>query len=125
MSGTSPDGADAVLMEVSEEGDPHPSWRVVSFRCTPYRDYRQDAIARVAETGTARDLCRPHTDLGEWLGEQARDPCDAAGVDTRDVAAVGSHGQTCGTSPRRRDGKTAPSSSGTRPRSPSAAAFLW
>ena len=51
-------------------------------------------ILDTLEKGTPQTLCRLDASLGEWFASAARDVCAAAGVETREVAAIGSHGQT-------------------------------
>src|SRR5690606_25636830 len=42
----------------------------------------------------AESLCELGAELGEWFSEAAREVCGAAGVPLREVAVIGSHGQT-------------------------------
>lgn len=93
MSGTSLDGIDAVLAEVS--GDP-PDVRArvrrhVHARYSPEQRAR---IRRAIEEGTATEICRLNFDLGAWFADAAQRLLREAGVEPRAVTAVGSHGQT-------------------------------
>lgn len=92
MSGTSLDGIDAALIDMS--GDPHaPDWKLVAFVENAYSAQQRAAI-HGALSGNASALCRLNADLGEWFAQAALRACEVAGVSPADVAAIGSHGQT-------------------------------
>ena len=93
MSGTSLDGIDAALVELSDETE-RPQWRVLHFAELPYTPAQRDAIHRAIAAGDASSLCRLHADLGEWFADAVLRLCSAAGTSARDVHVVGSHGQT-------------------------------
>jgi len=94
MSGTSADGVDAALVEIS--GAP-PDLRVceIAFLTQPYDDATRAAVL---------DLCRPdapllalgrvHVLLGHRFAEAALAVITRAGLTSADVALIGSHGQT-------------------------------
>ena len=93
MSGTSMDGIDAALIEL--DGVPNDvDWTLLAFRSEPYANERRYLIRAGVEHGTPERLCRLHAELGEWLAAATLALLDQAGVDTADVAAVGSHGHT-------------------------------
>ncbi|MCI0435587.1 MAG: anhydro-N-acetylmuramic acid kinase [Gemmatimonadetes bacterium] len=93
MSGTSLDGIDAALVRI--EGEPVvPEWSLVAFRRTPYTPGQRDEIHHAILRGGAAALCRLHARLGEWFAAAAIDLCAVADVRPRDVACIGSHGQT-------------------------------
>ena len=99
MSGTSLDGIDAVLLEVTEkdsprEGFPRIRWRVQAFRTFPFSAQQRDRILAAVAVGGPRELACLHTDLGEWFGEAVLSLLEESGETPRTVAAVGSHGQT-------------------------------
>ena len=109
MSGTSLDGIDAALLEVEERvapsSSPSPaakagpcapdlSWELLAFQTLPFTREQRTSIQRAMSAGGVRDLALLHTRLGEWFAEAALALLEGAWVQPRDVAAVGSHGQT-------------------------------
>ena len=94
MSGTSLDGVDAALVEVTGEGIGDVRTHVVHALTLPYDDARRAAIHDGIRAGTAEALCGLHAELGEWLAEAVVRVCQAANVELSSVDAVGSHGQT-------------------------------
>ena len=91
MSGTSLDGADAALVDFSG-----PAPRTLAFATVPFSAALRDRILA---------LCEPGTDPLELAGAVSLELADlyaravegaiaAAGVQRRDVAAIGCHGQT-------------------------------
>ncbi|HEU0014974.1 MAG TPA: anhydro-N-acetylmuramic acid kinase [Longimicrobium sp.] len=94
MSGTSLDGVDAALVDVSGETVGDVAIRVVHSLTVEYPAERRAAIHDAIVAGTADALCGLHAELGEWLAEAALRVCAEAGVDVGSVDAVGSHGQT-------------------------------
>ena len=94
MSGTSADGVDAALVEITG-APPDLSVREVAFLTQPYDDATRAAIL---------DLCRPdapllalgrvHALLGQRFAEAALAVVAQAGLAPPDVALIGSHGQT-------------------------------
>ena len=94
MSGTSLDGVDAALVEVTGEGIEDVKVDVVHALTVPYDEARRAAIHDGILAGTAEALCGLHGDLGEWLAEAVVQVCAAANVEPSAVDAVGSHGQT-------------------------------
>jgi len=104
MSGTSLDGIDAGLLEVTEEegapavvGDaliPRVRWRIQSFCTYPFTASQRDRILASFAIGGPRELVRLHTDLGEWFSRATLDLLASAGEEPAAITAVGSHGQT-------------------------------
>ena len=94
MSGTSIDGIDAVLVRIEGDSSDAFEWSLLAFATTAYDEGRRKTILGALEEGTPEVLCRLDASLGEWLASAVRDVCEAGSVDTRDLAAVGSHGQT-------------------------------
>ncbi len=95
MSGTSADGMDAALVEISGHGL---STRLtcLGFVSVPYSDQFRKEILRLAagDAGGSRDLCLFSFLLGQLSLEACRAVCEQAGVSTESVDLVGSHGQT-------------------------------
>ncbi|MGH7500323.1 MAG: anhydro-N-acetylmuramic acid kinase [Longimicrobiales bacterium] len=93
MSGTSLDGIDAAIVRF-EPGSTDPDWSLVAFRSTPYTESQRDEIDHAILRGGAASICRLNARLGEWFASAALDVCRVAGIDARDIALIGSHGQT-------------------------------
>lgn len=94
MSGTSLDGISAAAVRFTDLPDGRINADVLSFA---HRAYDADARVRMEglmREGSAREYCRIHGDLGEWLAEAALMAIREAGLTHTDVAAVASHGQT-------------------------------
>ena len=94
MSGTSIDGIDAVVVKIDGESRDEFEWRLLAFSTTEYDEGRRKVILDALEKGTPQTLCRLDASLGEWFASAVRDVCEGAGVETRELAAIGSHGQT-------------------------------
>ena len=95
MSGTSADGMDAVLTEITGAG-PGTRVRTLGFVSIPYSDTERETILRLAsgESGGSRELTLFHFWLGQRSLEACLAVCEAAGAATDTVDLVGSHGQT-------------------------------
>jgi anhydro-N-acetylmuramic acid kinase len=93
MSGTSLDGIDAAVVELSGPAAA-PAWSVPGFVSVPYSRERRALLREATEGGSAALLCRLHAELGEWLAEAARAGWRAAGLEAADIDLIGSHGQT-------------------------------
>ena len=101
MSGTSADGMDAALTEITGSGL-RTRARTLAFVSRPYADAERAEILRLAsgEAGGSRDLTRFHFWLGQVSLEACLAVCEAAGVSPATVDLVGSHGQTLYHAPR-------------------------
>ncbi len=95
MSGTSADGIDAALVELSG-APPALNWRVVQHVLTPYPAHLRAEIFACfrPEHGTVDRLCALNFALGRAFANAALHCIETAGVQAEDVALVGSHGQT-------------------------------
>ncbi len=95
MSGTSADGLDAALVDISGSGEGLRA-HTLGFVSIPYDDETRSAILRLAsgDAGGSREMCLFSFLLGELSLEACRAVCDAAGVPPESVDLVGSHGQT-------------------------------
>ncbi len=94
MSGTSLDGISAAAVRFADTPDGRIDMTLLSFT---HRAYSSDDRARLEAAmreGSARDYCRLHADLGDWLADAAVMALADAGVARADVAAIASHGQT-------------------------------
>ena len=95
MSGTSADGIDAVLVEISGcSTSTHV--RQMAFVTLPFTDAVRSRILQVAagNFGGSEELCLMNFLLGKLSADACLAVCAQAGVDPRNVAFVGSHGQT-------------------------------
>ncbi|MWV42085.1 anhydro-N-acetylmuramic acid kinase [Paenibacillus sp. HJL G12] len=96
MSGTSVDGIDAAVVQITDSLDGGMSVRLIAFENSPYpAAVRQDIFdlfdplkATVNKIGSMNVL------LGELYAEAALSVITAAGLRPVDVAVIGSHGQT-------------------------------
>ena len=95
MSGTSADGMDAALVEITGCG-PQTKVRQKGFVSLPYSEAFRQEILRLAEgkEGGSHDLCLFSFLLGQLSLDACRAVCAQAGVDPAQVDLVGSHGQT-------------------------------
>jgi anhydro-N-acetylmuramic acid kinase len=94
MSGTSLDGIDVALAEFGGDAElPDPA-RLVAFESYTYEASFRDRMRTILEEGSPAGLCDLNFDLGERLATAVSDTLIAAGVASRDVTAIGSHGQT-------------------------------
>ena len=94
MSGTSVDGIDVALVEITGEGfDQKIQTRI--FRSVPFAAEVRKAVLGVSNspTHTGR-LSQLNFLLGELFAEAVLEACRAAGVKPKEVNLVGSHGQT-------------------------------
>ena len=95
MSGTSADGMDAALTEISGSGL-RTRVRMLAFVSLPYPDEVRQEILRLAagNAGGSRDLCLFSFFLGQLSLEACLAVCEKAGIDPGQVELAGSHGQT-------------------------------
>lgn len=100
MSGTSVDGIDAALVELSGEQDA-PSVRLLAFEDRPFPDAVRSGIFELFDPvkATVDKLGRMSYALGELYAEAALSVIREAGLSPSEVDAVASHGQTIWHSP--------------------------
>jgi len=103
MSGTSADGIDAALLEITP-GQRLPKLRLLHFEVFPFPGGLRERILQAADDrpGGAGELCHLNAYLGELFGRAAASVARRAGVKLREVALIGSHGQTIVHLPRLR-----------------------
>jgi anhydro-N-acetylmuramic acid kinase len=90
MSGTSLDGIDAVLVELSGA-----RVQTLAFHTAPYPASLREALLAVSNTDThTRDIARLHFLLPELYAEAFLEACRKARVKPSQVAVLGCHGQT-------------------------------
>ncbi|WP_298504661.1 anhydro-N-acetylmuramic acid kinase [uncultured Sphaerochaeta sp.] len=95
MSGTSADGIDAALVRIEGEGEAVDLEELAFVSC-PYREEVRSRLLALAQgdEGGSRELCLMDALLGRLFVEAARKVCEKAGVETRDICLIGSHGHT-------------------------------
>lgn len=95
MSGTSADGMDAALVEISGCGLAT-KVKTLGFVSIPYPEIVRNEILRLCagDQGGSRDLCLFSFYLGQLSLEACRAVCESAGVPCDAIDLVGSHGQT-------------------------------
>lgn len=112
MSGTSGDGIDAALVEISGWGLSTRA-KLLDFYCLPYDEEVRGRILAAAggDYGGSAELCRMNFFLGSLFAEACLRLCEQAGVAPREIDLIGSHGQTVWHEPRPEPylGKTIPS----------------
>jgi anhydro-N-acetylmuramic acid kinase len=94
MSGTSLDGIDVAVMEIEGREGVEPEWKLLSHGTYPYSPEERTAIRRVIQGAPPAELLRLHVDLGEWFSRAVTTHLEDEGIDPRQVAVIGSHGQT-------------------------------
>lgn len=93
MSGTSADGVDAALVEITPAGD-RPALHLVAWDTLPYPPGLRERILAAATGGSTEEVCHLDAYLGELFAEAAARVVRRAGADLTDVDLIGSHGQT-------------------------------
>src|ERR1035437_7221143 len=95
MSGTSADGVDAALVEVTW-ADGRLRANPLATTNTPFEDDLRSEILAVCDpaTGTVDRICRLNARLGDIFARAAALVSDVAGISLADVDLIGSHGQT-------------------------------
>jgi len=101
MSGTSVDGVDAALVEVSGTGPTLRLERIAAALTLPY-DAEERARIHALFDGRVADICEMNVILGERFAEAALAVIAQAGLAPEEVHLVGSHGQTIYHVPRGR-----------------------
>ena len=92
MSGTSLDGIDAALVRFEGELTSL-QWKVEAFDTIELTDTQRQHI-HDAMHGNAQQLCRIHTDIGEWFAQAVLQLCERNSIQADEVDVIGSHGQT-------------------------------
>lgn len=95
MSGTSADGIDAVLTEISGYGK-EISVRELNFLFVPFERQVRERIIRIGEgsLGGSAEICRMSNLLGHLYADACLELCRQADVDPKEIDLVGNHGQT-------------------------------
>ncbi len=100
MSGTSVDGIDAVLVEISGCGK-NTSVKEIEFITVPYPDPVRERLLAIAGGGNGGSVCgstqeisRMNFLLGKLFADAAETLCEKAGISKDRIAFAGSHGHT-------------------------------
>lgn len=95
MSGTSADGVDAAILEIVPRKG-LPTLNLLHFMVFPFPNGLRGRILRVADAGSGAtaEICCLNALLGELFAQAAISVARRAGISLRDVALIGSHGQT-------------------------------
>lgn len=95
MSGTSADGIDASLVEISGNGI-HTKITILDFETYPYDETTRAAILETCNpnTGTVDQICQLNFHLGKLFADAAKSIANKARVPLTDIDLIGSHGQT-------------------------------
>ena len=94
MSGTSVDGIDVALVELSGE-PPSLGFRLVAYHEIPFPDRVREEVLAVSDATVATSrVSQLDFLLGRLFGQAVVEACDSSGVAASDLDLVGSHGQT-------------------------------
>lgn len=93
MSGTSADGVDAALVQISGYGDAV-TVKPLAFSSLSYPRGLQPRIVTAAVEGTVAEICHLNAVLGEWFSRAALRVIAQAGLKSTQIHLIGSHGQT-------------------------------
>lgn len=95
MSGTSADGIDACLVEITGNGI-DTKINILDFETYPYHVATRNAILETCnpETGTVDKVCKLNFHLGKLFADAAKSIANKARIPLTDIDLIGSHGQT-------------------------------
>jgi len=93
MSGTSGDGVDTALVDISGRGGSL-KVRTLAAQTLGYPRSLQQRILDASISGTVADVCHLNALLGEWFANAALQVIRQAKIRPIDVSLIGSHGQT-------------------------------
>lgn len=93
MSGTSGDGVDAALVEITGRGSTLKA-KTLAAHTVAYPRSLQQRILSASVSGTVAEVCHLNVLLGEWFAKAALRVIKQAKRQPGKVALIGSHGQT-------------------------------
>ncbi len=93
MSGTSADGIDAVVAEIKRTRGRLQA-RVLTHSHRPYKAPLRQQILHISLHGSVAEICELNFLLGEHFAHAALAAIRKANLSPRNIAAIGSHGQT-------------------------------
>ena len=94
MSGTSLDGISAAVVRFVDAPNGRIAPTLLAFTQRSYDADERLRLEAAMRFGNAREFCRLHADLGDWLADAAIMALAQAGISHADVDAIASHGQT-------------------------------
>jgi anhydro-N-acetylmuramic acid kinase len=95
MSGTSLDGITAAVVRfVPKDDDDGVDTELLAFTVRDYTPPQRERLQRALSGTTPSEYTRLNFDLGGWLADAAISAIAEAGVATKDIAAIASHGQS-------------------------------
>jgi len=102
MSGTSADGVDAALVDISDRGGKI-KVRLISFITRPYPEKLRRRLLAISEpgAGSAAELAQLNVEVGEIFARAAHQVCNVAKTAITKVDFIASHGQTVAHLPAR------------------------
>ncbi|MDN3552331.1 anhydro-N-acetylmuramic acid kinase [Halomonas almeriensis] len=102
MSGTSLDGIDAALVDVTQDAPP----RLVATRAEPMPGELRDRLWTLCHTDRVRfaELARAEHDLTHLQAQAVHALLESQGLDSAAITAIGSHGQTVEHAPEGHEG---------------------
>lgn len=95
MSGTSADGIDACLAEISGNGV-NTEAKILAFGTYPYQEKIRSAILETCNpsSGTVEKICQLNFSLGKLFANAVKRIAKESGFSLFDIDLIGSHGQT-------------------------------
>ncbi|MEH7222314.1 anhydro-N-acetylmuramic acid kinase [Bacillus sp. JJ1566] len=96
MSGTSLDGLDAAVVNISESENQKIQVKLIHFSTLPYSETMRERILALCDPNRARleDISLSNMLLGELFAKAAIKVVTEAGLEMKDVDLISSHGQT-------------------------------
>ncbi|NIK75806.1 anhydro-N-acetylmuramic acid kinase [Paenibacillus castaneae] len=96
MSGTSVDGIDAAVVQISGSLGDRPEVKLIAFENTPYPKSVREKLFSLFDPSkaTVDRVGRMNVWLGELYAKSALSVIAKAGLQASDIAVIGSHGQT-------------------------------
>jgi len=94
MSGTSLDGITAAVVRFVPKDANGVDAELLAFTVRDYTPPQRDRLQRALSGTTPSEYTRLNFDLGGWLADAAISAIAEAGVATKDIAAIASHGQS-------------------------------
>ncbi len=93
MSGTSCDGVDAALIDISGSL-PRLTIKPIAFISYPYHPSIREQVLTASSRGTVATVCHLNVVLGEVFAKAAQRVIKKSGLSASAIHAIGSHGQT-------------------------------
>lgn len=95
MTGTSADGIDAVLAQITETESEYPVIQMVDSLFAPFDTHQRERILSLCrKNAPLYDVARVHTELGHWLGDTVNELLENTAVPRECIRVIGMHGQT-------------------------------